>query len=107
VHTSLVSTVTCTEAAAATSPVEAALLVATLHLTWYEVPLGTPTLKKLAGRVSTSPDCEVVEPVRGVASRGLLPAAVPTWLGSGVRGQGSGVKGHGSGVRGQGVGGRG
>ena len=84
-RTSFVSTVTCTEAAAATTPVDAALLVVTLHLTWYEVPLGTATLKKLAGRVSSSPDGEVVEPVRGVASRGLLPAAVPTWLGFRVR----------------------
>ena len=52
----MVSTVTCTEAAAATSPVEAALLVVTLHVTWYEVPLGTAKPKKLGGRVSTSPD---------------------------------------------------
>ena len=81
----MVSTVTCTEAAAATSPVEAALLAVTVHLTWYEVPLGTATPKKLAGRVSTSPDCEAVEPVRRVGSRGLPPAAVPTWLGLGVR----------------------
>ena len=45
-------------------------------------------MKKLAGRVSTSPDGEVLEPVRGVASRGLLPAAVPTLVRGRVRGRG-------------------
>ena len=79
----MVSTVTCTEAAAAASPVEAALLVVALHLTRYEVPLRTDGLKKLGGRVSTSPDGEVVEPVRGVDVKGMLPAPVPTWLGLG------------------------
>ena len=78
--TSLVSTVTCTEAAAAASPVEAALLVLTLHVTRYDVPLATDALKKLGGRVSTSPDAEVVEPVRGVDVKGFSPT-LPTWLG--------------------------
>ena len=76
----MVSTVTCTEAAAAASPVEAALLVVTLHVTRYEVPLATDALKKLGGRVSTSPDGEVVEPLRGVSVKGFSPA-LPTWLG--------------------------
>ena len=75
--TSSVSTVTCTEAAAAASPVEAALLVVTLHVTRYKVPLATDALKKLGGRVSTSPDGEVVEPVRGVSVKGFSPA-LPT-----------------------------
>ena len=76
----MVSTVTCTEAAAAASPVEAALLVVTLHVTRYDVPLATDALKKLGGRVSTSPDGEVVEPLRGVSVKGFSPA-LPTWLG--------------------------
>ena len=76
----MVSTVTCTEAAAAASPVEAVLLVVTLHVTRYDVPLATDALKKLGGRESTSPDAEVVEPVRGVDVKGFSPT-LPTWLG--------------------------
>ena len=59
---------------------EAAPLVVTLHVTRYEVPLATDALKNLGGRVSTSPEGEVVEPLRGVDVKGFSPT-VPTWLG--------------------------
>ena len=49
-------------------------------MTRYGVPLATDALKKLGGRVSTSPDGEVVEPVRGVDVKGFSPT-LPTWLG--------------------------